>query len=459
MIGNRLVLSIEIGKDYINGLKFSPSLKGPRFQDTGFATISVKEGEEWKDAASRVLKTALSAEKPDSIEIIAIIPGHLFFLRNYTFPITNPRKVRQAIPFEMEGDIPLPLENVVIDSVIMKSGGETEAFAFAIPREILKEYTDPFPDGFKPRVVIPDFVALSFLNVPESRSGTGILIETGHKKITFAAIHHKRLIAAHSIPLSSEGLVDREIKELVLTLKEWMERKIEIEKVYICGKHIKEIEKADIKSKLGIGIEPLKGYDKKELIFASLIGSGYMDLDINLLRSEEDARKQEVLRKRAMVSGIGLLILLFLGGIDLFLNYTLLNNQYNSLKSEVRQVFKEILPEVKNIVNEEVQLKTALDKEKKSLLLLKGGMLQSFDLLLVLDPLFENDFEDGLVITEVRIEEEIYFHGEAKDQGSVDTFIKAIKKEKGIKGVRIDRVEHRKDFLRFQGEILIGDKV
>jgi hypothetical protein len=475
MFDNKLVLAIEIGKDYIKGVRFRSSLKGPHFEGAGFTSLSVKEEEGWNRAANNGLTLVFDKMKPEKTEVISIMPGHLFFLRNYSFPMTNQRKVKQAIPFEMEGDIPLPLEDVVIDSVVIKEKKGAKVFAFALPKEIFKEHLNLFPEGFKPRIVIPDFVSLSFLKLSEQKEDTGIL-EVGDEKLTLIASKHSKLKAARSIASKNkDGLSNSDITELDSTLKEWARTGIDIKKIYLCGDNTSNVDNEDLSDKLDLDLEDLapslnsigqistkkKDYDKlkEPSRFASLIGAGYINIDVNLLRSEEEEERAAVLRKRVITSSIGLAILLLLGLTDLFITYSSIKGQYSEAKLAVSKAFQEAMPEVKNIPigKEKAQLETAIKKEKESLRLIKGDASIDFDLLKVLDSFISEPLTGNVVITELRIEKEISFQGEAKKQGAIDTFVESLRKASTVKDVTIKRIEHIVDSFRFLGTATVED--
>jgi hypothetical protein len=117
------------------------------------------------------------------------------------------------------------------------------------------------------------------------------------------------------------------------------------------------------------------------------------------------------------------------------------------------------MPEVKNIPigKEKAQLKTAIKKEQENLRLIKGGASIDFDLLKVLDSFISEPLAGNVVITELRIEKEISFQGEAKNQGDIDTFVESLRKTSMVKDVTIKRIEHIVDSFRFLGTATVKD--
>jgi hypothetical protein len=372
----------------------------------------------------------------------------------------------------LEGDIPLPLEDVVIDAVAIKEKKGAKVFAFALPKELFKEHLNLFPEGFKPKIVIPDFVSLSFLKLSEQKEEAGIL-EVGDEKLTLIATSSGKLHAARSIASKNKnGIANGDVKEIASTLTDWKANGIDIKKVFICGDHAGDVKKDDLSTQINadiIDIAPSSNSDshislkkgdstriKDPSRFASLIGTGYINLDVNLLRSEEEEKKAEYFRKRIIQSGIALAILLILGLIDLFISYSFLQNQYSDAKQEVRRTFQEILPQVNNIVDEKSQLKTAIKEEKDNLQLIRGETLADYDIFPVLDSFINETLVGNVVITELKIEEDISFQGEAKDQASIDAYIESLRKASHIGEVIIKRIEHIIDSFRFQGTATVA---
>lgn len=112
---------------------------------------------------------------------------------------------------------------------------------------------------------------------------------------------------------------------------------------------------------LGLGLA-LKG--------AQLAGGSRMNF-----RKGEFAHGREATGKTARTRylWIGTLLVAALGAADLYAKYTVQLNKYQTLKTQVRNEFKAMFPEVKNIVDEVQQAKTAVAEMRKKASLFGSG--------------------------------------------------------------------------------------
>lgn len=107
----------------------------------------------------------------------------------------------------------------------------------------------------------------------------------------------------------------------------------------------------------------------------ALKGGGAKQASRLNFRKGEFAYTGEVVksRRRTQMVFAGLLSLLLLAGADLTLKYRLQASHYRALREELRQMFTEMFPEVKNIVDEVQQTRTAIAELKKSAALFGSG--------------------------------------------------------------------------------------
>ena len=131
--------------------------------------------EKGKVAASVVLKTFRQVELKDSFSlpfttdaelvdilkerskdwggarIVSSVPGHYFSQRTIPFPFADRNRVEKALPFEIEDSVPFPLDDVVLDHVILEGAGggtgagvpkETPVLGLMLPKEILRRHLE-----------------------------------------------------------------------------------------------------------------------------------------------------------------------------------------------------------------------------------------------------------------------------------------------------------------------------
>ncbi len=102
------------------------------------------------------------------------------------------RKIRNVVRFELEGDIPLPMQNVVVDCLFMsKRDKGAEVIAFALPKSTLITYMELFPNDYKPNFLTPDLVSLSFLT-PNEKSDIYGVFDLGIDKVALTVVSQGR---------------------------------------------------------------------------------------------------------------------------------------------------------------------------------------------------------------------------------------------------------------------------
>lgn len=105
-------------------------------------------------------------------------------------------------------------------------------------------------------------------------------------------------------------------------------------------------------------------------VYAQAFGLALQNTDgppINFRRGEFVFGKETIARRHRFVS-LGLIVFFLLGlmGVDLTLHYQKKENRYLQLKNEVRVAFTEIFPNVRNVVNEVAQMRTAISERQKT---------------------------------------------------------------------------------------------
>src|SRR5438105_6878124 len=125
-------LIVGIAGHEVRGLLFSSSFGRTRI--------------EMKRSAASV--TELVSAFPSSVPITLLLPGHLFMARTVTLPFTDPRIIARTLPLELEGTLPLPIDDLLISSAgSTRTGNGSTAFALAVPKRIVADCLALFPDG------------------------------------------------------------------------------------------------------------------------------------------------------------------------------------------------------------------------------------------------------------------------------------------------------------------------
>src|SRR3990170_1141137 len=363
---------IEVGIYEVKGALFASILGRTRIER--MESVSIKDGE----TAAAIEK--LIADFPSDATITLILPGHLFMVRTVQLPFTDRKRIRKALPYEMDGLLPFPIEELLIDSLSSThSESGSRVMAVAIPAKLLQHYLSLFPEGRKPSIAIPDFVSLLSLGINiKGEDGIYGIVEMEEGKTSMVLIQNGRPVLARSIS-ATDGFPS--VHETIrATIKGFLDAGQKITRLYITG------------SKATTDFPPIEGVEqivplppiikdislKEKPSFVTVAGGARAAIEFpwfNMLGLSSEAERFE---KGLKSLSIGAAILLVIGTGDLYLHSRTGAQRYSSLKAESRKVFLSVMPDVKKVVKEDAQMKDALNKEKGTLEALTGKPAPSY---------------------------------------------------------------------------------
>jgi len=147
-----LVLQIETNR--VLAARFAVS--GASLSFAGGAEFALDEEQTLSDVARRI-----AAGSDGSPRIVLCLPASLFAQRMVELPFDNLRKVREVLPGQMQGEIALPLEEVVFD---LLPAGEKRYLALWARKAEVGKAIDTFREaGCEPQIVTSVPFAWGFL--------------------------------------------------------------------------------------------------------------------------------------------------------------------------------------------------------------------------------------------------------------------------------------------------------
>lgn len=278
------------------------------------------------------------------------------------------------------------------------------------------------------------------------------------------------------------------ITEIEKTLHVLEEGKIDkITGIYLCGGGAKlSGMKESILQQLGIGsVEILRtfkatgrqgvkkrfrfssGMEKVDETFIPAVGMllgrvlGEKGCNINFKKGEFiNSKEKNEVKARAVYVGSVILLLLVVALSNIYIKYRLKEQRYQEVKSAVRSVFKETLPDVKNIVDEASQLKGAAEDLKKRAGLLIGSEITILEILNLLSE--EIPKEITIDVYELVIDQDkIRIDAETDSFESTDKIKVGLKRAPLFKEVTISdaKVGADQKKVRFRITITMSEKV
>jgi type II secretory pathway component PulL len=405
MSGN--ITGIDISTEHITAARTASGLKGRRI----LACTRIPVGAEGLDDALRSLAETMDLRNDTCL---VTIPEVHVSLRNVPMPFKDAKKIRQALPFEMESMLPCPVEDILIDFIVTDTCAGSGVLAASVQREFLSNYLGSLrSNGIDPEVLEVRGRSLASWVLEQKGTPSNILVlEMGEKRNTlvlcmggrislvrsFAALPVSSALPdptdgeacnSNALPLKNDDAFFRSLcMEVHNTVHAFIYRG-EIadwpEKLFFTGERAQSPVSADLLSRLlDMPAEPIDvSRDKKIRKEGSIAGhwlpavmSGALSLALGNagkeggfnLRREEFSPERRYLSIRKAIPKLAVfcfLVLSFLAA-DMIVDYYSLKKEYTTLNEEITTIFRQTLPQVKRVVDPVQQLRVSVEQMKRS---------------------------------------------------------------------------------------------
>ena len=136
--------------------------------------------------------------------VVVSLAGDRISTRRLTFPFRDRRKIGPAVPFEVEGQVPFPLDDYFVDwEIVGQRKNETEVVATLAPRaEVVMLLETLREAGLSPRIVEAEGLVLSNLSSVFELPGARLLADIGHRKTTLCLCMDGRALASRTVPVA-----------------------------------------------------------------------------------------------------------------------------------------------------------------------------------------------------------------------------------------------------------------
>jgi len=201
----------------------------------------VKDQKALVEAIKQSLKR-IKGEKLRTNYVVASLPEDKAFLQVIQLPIVEEKELKEAVYYEAENHIPLPIGDVYLDSQIVKpvvdSLDHLDVLIAALPKKTVEPYIDSLKKaGLIPKVLETESQATSRALIKNEISPFPVLIvDIGLTKTCFVIFSGYSLRFTSSIHVSSQEINEALSKNLNITLNEAEDLKVKSgfsEKFYI----------------------------------------------------------------------------------------------------------------------------------------------------------------------------------------------------------------------------------
>ena len=197
----------------------------------------VRRGEGTPPESLRAALATLHAQQPWQVDqVVVAMPGTSLATHALVLPFKDAKRLEAALPFEVESQLPIELEDVVFDyQPGDRTEQGTELLVGVVKKSELRSLLDLLAEaGFEPRVVThPALVYRSlFVGRPESVGAEGAslsaLVDIGHERTTIAVGHPgKGLTFARVLPGGGRNItagLEREFAVSTADAERWKEQ-------------------------------------------------------------------------------------------------------------------------------------------------------------------------------------------------------------------------------------------
>jgi len=217
-------MGLDLGTYSIKSLVLRHSWGGCEVVGFFQKTIDRDESVPEKEWTALTLAKLFSENRLKSDEVVVSVPGLVVSTRIITLPFTDRRKVARVVPFEFEGYIPFPLEEVVISYHILgEEEGKTRVLAGAVRKDVMRETLEVLAKvGVAPRIVDVDFMALFNLSRTGLREAEGCyaIVDIGESKTSVCIVDGESFGFGRSIPIAGQAVSRSIEKEFGLSREE-----------------------------------------------------------------------------------------------------------------------------------------------------------------------------------------------------------------------------------------------
>ncbi len=160
-------------------------------------------------ALSHALSLFRDIHRLAGMDPICTLPGPMTSTRRLSLPFSDPKKIRQTVPFEVESQVPFGIDEIVLDYQVLETASEgADVLVGLARRELIARHLRLLEDaGLDPRILELDAPSLANL-APfiENADGFAFLADVGHAKTALCALSGRKLHSARTLPLGGLAL-------------------------------------------------------------------------------------------------------------------------------------------------------------------------------------------------------------------------------------------------------------
>lgn len=200
----RRVLGLDVGSHSVKAVELNQTLQGLVVVQQRCLPIA-EEGHAALDERLRDFAREFSLPRD---HVICALAGDRLSSRRLAFPFRDTKRLSQAVPFEVEGQLPFELDQVFVDWE--RVGGDrqhSEVLATVAPRAEVGRLLRLLREAdLEPRVIEAEGLVLGNLAALISLPGTRLFLDIGHRKSTLSLGLDGRIVSARTVQIGGLAL-------------------------------------------------------------------------------------------------------------------------------------------------------------------------------------------------------------------------------------------------------------
>jgi general secretion pathway protein L len=421
---SKKILGLDIGKDTVKVVQVTRAFK-KEYRITGWDVVDLRQSGSLYQGLQRIFADPAFRGS----EVVLSLPAKSFFLRNVRLPFKEKGKIAQTLPFEIEPLIPHPIDDVLIDFLIVSQAAESDIFTAVIPKSVANERMEMIAtlDASLSAVDVEAMPLAARLIKAGIPTGFHILLDIGARDSVGVFFRNGKFFQIRSYAFGGDIITETLAETLKISIPDAEARKRkgelrggEKEIARVCERFFGEL-KNTLQS-----LKMLGNFDEK-LTRASLTGGGalcsriqeemgqYFSVPVdfvdlvsmeNISFAGERDRWNPLLMNEALALAIrqprgavgfnfrrtaftfklsftefkkefkwaviGACLLFALAAVDVGVDYFADRTRLENIKKDINNLFRQCCPEVTNIVDPASQMKTKLTEIKKFAALARG---------------------------------------------------------------------------------------
>lgn len=202
----QLTVGLDLGFEQLRRVRLHSSFRSVEVVDFLEVEIPKDDRPHFERLAEAV--AALGGQAGQADVTATALPGSAVSVRTLELPFSDPKRIAQTVGFEIEGQIPFSLDEVVYDSLrVARTGQGVRMLAAVCPLEQMERWLKMLRDtGWDPALVGADCLAYSSLgeHLPTPEEGRAAILDIGQRLTSICIFGPEGVEFART--LSSGGL-------------------------------------------------------------------------------------------------------------------------------------------------------------------------------------------------------------------------------------------------------------